>query len=58
MNKADIKAVVDQATGAPAVGPVAEIIPAIVDALDAAMNPAAPVESKRTKRVVETTETR
>lgn len=58
MNKADIRAAVDQATGSPVVGPVADVIPAIVDAIDAALNPAAPEESKRAKRVTEVSEKR
>lgn len=57
MNKADIQAVVDRATGAPGTGPVADIVPAIVDALDAALNPA-PAPAGKAKRVIEADETR
>lgn len=58
MNRAEIQAVIESVTGAPVVGLVADITPVIVDALDAALNPAAPEVGKRTKRVIEAAETR
>jgi hypothetical protein len=58
MDKANIRAIIDGATGAPVSGPVADVIPAIVDALDAALNPAAPAPATRSKRVIEADETR
>ena len=57
MNAADIRAVIDGATGAPVSGPVADAIPAIVDAIDAALNPA-PAPVAKSKRVIEADETR
>lgn len=56
MDKASLRAVIDEVTGDPTTGAVAEIVPAIVDALDAALNPA-PVKVKET-RVIEADETR
>lgn len=56
MNKADLRAIINGVTGDPDTGAVAEIVPAIVDALDAALNPA-PVKAKET-RVIEADETR
>jgi hypothetical protein len=38
MNKADLRAIIDGVTGDPTNGAVAEVVPAIVDALDAALN--------------------
>lgn len=58
MDKADIRRVIDGVTGAPDTGAVAAVVPAIVDALDAALNPAAPVQATRAKRVIEADETR
>ena len=57
MNKSDIQAIVDGATGAPETGAVAAVIPAIVDALDAALNPK-PTPPAKAKRVIEADETR
>lgn len=58
MNKADLRAIIDGVTGAPDTGAVAAVIPAIVDALDAALNPAAPATATRSTRVVKAEETR
>lgn len=55
MDKATLRAIIDGVTGAPDTGAVAAVVPAIVDALDAALNPA--VESKE-KRVLKVDETR
>lgn len=57
MNKSEIQAIVDGATGAPDTGAVAAVIPAIVDALDAALNPK-PTPPAKAKRVIEADETR
>ena len=57
MNKAEIQAIVDGATGAPDTGAVAAVIPAIVDALDTALNPQ-PTPPAKAKRVIEADETR
>lgn len=56
MDKASLRAIIDEVTGAPDTGAVAEMVPAIVDALDAALNPQ-PVKVKET-RVIEADETR
>jgi hypothetical protein len=57
MNKADLRAIIDGVTGDPTNGAVADVVPAIVDALDAALNPAATAEAKST-RVIKADETR
>jgi len=56
MDKAKIRQVIDGVTGDPGTGAVADVVPAIVDALDAALNgkAAKPV----TTRVMEADETR
>ena len=56
MNASDIRAVIDGATGAPVSGPVADAIPAIVEALDAALNPK--VTGAKAKRIIGVDETR
>jgi len=56
MDKANIRAVIDGATGAPVSGPVADAIPAIVEALDAALNPK--VTGAKAKRIIGADETR
>lgn len=58
MNRAEIQAVIDSVTGAPVTGLVADIVPGIVDALDAALNPPAVEEASRETRVIEADETR
>lgn len=58
MDRAEIQAVIDSVTGAPVTGLVADMVPGIVDALDAALNPPATDEAKRSTRVVEAAETR
>jgi hypothetical protein len=58
MNRDEIRAVIDGVTGAPVTGQVAAVVPAIVDALDLAINPPAPDDAKRNKRVIEADETR
>lgn len=57
MNKSDLRAIIDGVTGAPDTGAVCDIVPAIVDALDAALNPAPAVPAKET-RVIEADEVR
>ncbi len=56
MDKAKIRQVIDGVTGDPGTGAVADVVPAIVDALDAALNGKA-VEPVTT-RVMEADETR
>jgi hypothetical protein len=58
MEKADIRAVIDGVTGAPTNGGVADVVPAIVDALYLALHPAATEDKGRAKRVIEAAETR
>lgn len=58
MKRAEIQAVIDSVTGAPTTGLIAEMVPGIVDALDAALNPPAVEEAKRETRVTEAAETR
>lgn len=54
ITREDILGAIESVTGAPSVGVVHDITPALVDALDALVNPA-PAKSKR---VVEAAETR
>lgn len=54
MNRADIEKTVRAATGSPTSGAVADAIPAIVDALDKAINP----NAKTDTRVIAAEETR
>ena len=54
MTKDQIAKIVGDAVGNPSSGTVAEVLPAIVDAINDALNPKAKVE----KRVVEPDETR
>lgn len=56
MNKSDLRAIIDGVTGDPTTGAVAEIVPSIVDALDAALNPK-PVAAKES-RVIKADEIR
>lgn len=56
MDKASLRAIIDGVTGAPDTGAVAEIVPDIVDALDAALNPQ-PVKVKES-RIIEADENR
>jgi hypothetical protein len=58
LNREQIAAVLNEATGAPSSGPVAEVLPSLVDALDEALNPAPPAAAKTEKRVVKADETR
>ena len=54
MNRDELRAVIASSVGDPSVGPVAEIIDAIADAVDLAVNPPAYVE----QRVMRAPETR
>lgn len=54
ITRADIEAAVNSVTGDPSVGIVHDIQPAIIDAVDALINPPA----AKSKRVVEAAETR
>lgn len=58
MTRAEIQAVIDSVTGAPVTGLIADIVPGIVDALDATMNPPAVADEQRETRVIEADETR
>ena len=55
LTREQIAQVLNEATGTPSSGPVAEVLPSLVDALDAALNP---VPAKQEKRVVKAEETR
>lgn len=57
ITREDILGAINSVTGAPSVGVVHDITPALVDAIDALVNPAPPTTSK-SKRVVEADETR
>lgn len=54
MNRDELRAVIASSVGDPSVGPVAEVIDTIADAVDAALNPPAAVE----RRVMQAPETR
>jgi hypothetical protein len=56
LTREQIARVLAEATGAPSSGAVADILPALVDALDEALNPAPPAKDE--KRVVKAEETR
>lgn len=58
MKRAEIQAIIDSVTGAPTTGLIADMVPGIVDALDAALNPPAVEEASRETRVTEAAETR
>jgi hypothetical protein len=54
LTRAQIEEVLSDAVGAPSSGPVAEVLPLLVDAMDAALHPAPVVEA----RIVKAKETR
>lgn len=58
MTREQIQAIIDSVTGAPVTGLIADMVPGIVDALDAALNPARTDEGSRQTRVIEADETR
>jgi hypothetical protein len=53
LSREQIAQILNEATGAPTSGPVAELLPVLVDALDAALNPV-PATTKRVLKVDET----
>ena len=58
MNRADIEKTVRASVGDPTSGIVADVIPAIVDALDVALNPKPTATGKPDTRIVSASETR
>jgi hypothetical protein len=58
ITREQITQAVKKATGDPSVGPVAVVLPAIIDAIDALANPKQAVKQDKEQRIIKAEETR